>query len=377
MSAPFRGEVEVLVPPPLPAVAHPPERRERWWLHGLLLFLTLLTTTLVGAEFAASHDRSLLPASGAAASAYLRVLAAGLTYSLPLLAILLSHEMGHYLMCRHYGIDASPPYFIPIPLVLGTMGAFIRIREPMRRKNHVFDVGIAGPIAGFVVTLPILVYGISQTVPIGHQTAADGSQVFQYPLLVTIFQKMIFGSAYTSYDVYEHPTFMAGWAGLFVTAFNLIPLSQLDGGHALYAVAGRRHRLFAIPVLAALAVLGYGFPSWWVLGVLVLLFGLRHPPVADEDAPLSPGRRWVAAASLAIFVLCFMPTPIKNVFSSPSRPPVERRGTVVHELHLHRGAEDARLHPRAAGAERRDVVVEERLGHFEARRASEAGPPPS
>jgi membrane-associated protease RseP (regulator of RpoE activity) len=358
------------VPPPLP------RRRERWWLHGLLLFLTFLTTTFVGAQFAASYDKSLLPAQGLDSAAAVKLIVAGLFYSIPLLAILLSHEMGHYLMCRRYGIDASPPYFIPIPLVLGTMGAFIRIREPMRAKNHVFDVGLAGPIAGFAVTLPVLLYGVAHTIPVGHQAAAEGSQVFQYPLLVTLFQKLIFGSTYTSYDVYEHPTFMAGWAGLFVTAFNLIPLSQLDGGHALYAVAGRKQRFFAFPVLAVLAYLGFGFASWWVLSVLVLAFGLRHPPVLDEDAPLSSGRKLVAIGSLAIFVLCFMPVPITNVFSPP-RSPMERRGTVVHELHLHRGAEDAGLHARAGRPQGGHVVLEERLRELRLRRAGEAGPPPA
>jgi Zn-dependent protease len=365
MSSPPDG----LVPPPLP------RRRERWWLHALLLFLTFLTTTFVGANFAASYDRSLV-AGGLTRDALPRLFVAGLLYSVPLLAILLSHEMGHYLMCRRYGIDASPPFFIPIPFVLGTMGVFIRIREQMRRKHHVFDVGLAGPIAGFVVTLPILVYGVAHTTPIGHQAATEGSQVFEYPLLVQLLQKLIFGATYTSYDVYEHPTFMAGWAGLFVTAFNLIPLSQLDGGHAVYAVLGRKTRLLAFPVLGALAALGFEFPSWWVLGALVLIFGLRHPPVSDEDAPLSPGRKAVAAGCLAIFALCFMPAPIKNVFSSP-RSPMEGGGTVVHQLHLHRRAEDAGLDAHARGAQRRDVILEEGPRHLRPRRAGEPGAPPA
>lgn len=322
-----------LQPPPLP------RRRERWWLHGLLLFLTLCTTTWVGAQYAAGYDRSLVPPPHAAADAWVRLFTAGLTFSLPLLAILVSHEMGHYLMCRHYGIDASPPYFLPLPSLLGTMGAFIRIREQMRRKHHVFDVGLAGPFAGFVVTLPILVYGISRTHPAGHSTAAGDTWVFQYPLLITIFQKLIAGATFTSYEVFEHPTFMAGWAGLFVTAFNLIPLSQLDGGHALYAVVGRRQRLVAIPVFLALAVLGFQFFTWWILGALILLFGPWHPPVLDEEVPLSRGRKLVALTALAVLALCFTPAPVTLVpTSAPDGPPVERRGTVVHQLDLHRGA---------------------------------------
>jgi membrane-associated protease RseP (regulator of RpoE activity) len=323
-----------VLPPPLP------RRRERWWLHALLLGLTFCTTTFIGAGFAANFDRSLMPRAGAGIDAFGRLFAGGLLYSLPLLAILVSHEMGHYLVCRHYGIDASPPFFIPVPVVLGTMGAFIRIREPLRTKRHVFDMGIAGPIAGFVVTLPILVYGIAQTHPAPGAGTDAGSTLYQYPLLVTIFQKLLFGTTYTSAEVFEHPTFMAGWAGLFVTAFNLIPLSQLDGGHALYAVAGRRTQLFAFPVLAALLVLGIKFPSWWVLSVLVLIFGLKHPPVVDEDAPLSPGRKLVAACGLLMLVLSFIPVPMRQIFSAP-RLPKERGGPVVHQLDLHRGAKHA------------------------------------
>src|SRR5664279_1323995 len=170
-----------------PAPAAVPRRKERWWLHGLLLLLTLATTSWAGAGFAINFRPSLL-GTGASAEVFAHLLEGALSFSLPLLAILVAHEAGHYLMCRRYGIDASPPYFIPFPSLVGTMGAFIRIREPFRTKTHLFDVGVAGPIAGFVVALPILVYGMAHT-RMNPGPIEGGTLIFHYPLLVTILQK--------------------------------------------------------------------------------------------------------------------------------------------------------------------------------------------
>jgi membrane-associated protease RseP (regulator of RpoE activity) len=262
-----------------------------------------------------------------------------LSFSFPLLAILFAHEMGHYLMCRRYGIDASPPYFIPFPSLVGTMGAFIRIREPFRTKTQLFDVGVAGPIAGFVVALPILVYGMAHT-RVNPGPIEGGTLIFHYPLLVTILQKLLLGSTFTSMDVIEHPAFVAGWFGLFVTALNLVPIGQLDGGHALYAIAGRHTRKIVLPLLAVVVGLGFKFAGWWFWAALLLIMGIRHPRLVDEDAPLDPRRKAVAAVILAMFVLCFTPIPIEETADLPAgRPPMERGGTVVHQLHLHRGAE--------------------------------------
>ena len=247
--------------------------------------------------------------------------------------------MGHYIMCRRYGIDASPPYFIPFPSLVGTMGAFIRIREPFRTKTHLFDVGVAGPIAGFVVALPILVYGMAHT-RVNPGPIEGGTLIFHYPLLVTILQKLLLGSTFTSLDVIEHPAFVAGWFGLFVTALNLVPIGQLDGGHALYAIAGRHTRKIVLPLLAVVVGLGFKFAGWWFWAALLLIMGIRHPRLVDEEAPLDPRRKAIATLVFAMFVLCFTPVPIEESADLPAgRPPVERGGTVVHQLDLHRGTE--------------------------------------
>ncbi len=296
---------EAVFAPPIP------RRRERWWLHGLLFFLSALTTTWVGASFAVNFRPALMPQGNITVEDLRRLVDGALSYSLPLLAILFAHEMGHYLMCRKYGIDASPPYFIPFPSLVGTMGAFIRIREPFRNKKELFDVGVAGPIAGFVVALPLLAYGIAHTRPSFDLAPTPGTIVFRYPLAVTWLQQALLGRTFDSLHAVEHPVFVAAWFGLFVTALNLLPLAQLDGGHAMYAVFGRNQRKLAIPLLLALALLGLKWSGWWLWVVIVLIIGIRHPPVLDEDAPLDELRRSVAVLVLFIFLVCFAPVPIE------------------------------------------------------------------
>ncbi len=296
-----------------PASAQRPRPRERWWLHGLLFGLTLLTTTYAGARFAINFRPGILRIDEAPRQILAHLLEGAVTFSLPLLAILVAHEMGHYVVCRRYGIDASPPYFIPFPpqiSLVGTMGAFIRIREPIRDKKQLFDMAVAGPIAGFAVALPLLAWGVTHSRVNPAPVLGDGTVIFQYPILVQLFQKILVGATYTSVDVIEHPVFLAAWFGLFVTALNLLPLGQLDGGHAIYAVFGRFQRVLALPLVAVLAVLGLKWPGWWVWVLFTLFTGLRHPPVVNEDEALDDKRKLVAAAVLLIFVLCFAPVPI-------------------------------------------------------------------
>ena len=283
-----------------------PLRRERWWLHALLLLLTFATTTYVGAGFAVNFRPGLLPTGGHFGG----LVRGALSFSIPLLSILFAHEMGHYLMCRRYGIDASPPYFLPFPSLVGTLGAFIRIRQPIATKRQLFDIGVAGPIAGFVVAIPLLVWGIAHTRPNLNPVLEEGTILFRYPLAVTWAQDLTIGHAFTSEQAVEHPVFVAAWFGLFVTALNLLPIGQLDGGHALYAVLGRRQRQAAWPILGALALLGLKWPGWWLWVVITLFIGVRHPPVLDEDEPLDGTRLAVAALVLLIFLVCFAPVPI-------------------------------------------------------------------
>ena len=298
---------------------------------------------------------------------------------MPLLLILLAHELGHYLACRRYGIDASPPYFLPfLPVVPlpGTFGAFIRVRQPIRDKKALFDMAVAGPIAGFVVAVPIAAWGILHT-RLSLDPPTEGTIYFGYPLAIQALQLLLTGHTFTSVHVVEHPAFMAAWWGFVVTAINLIPAGQLDGGHAVYAVFGRRHRLLRWPVLAVLVGLGFLYRGWWLWAVLVLvLTTLRHPALADEDEPLDPRRMAVAAAVLLILVLSFVPIPIRESGErSPFRAPRERGGTVVHELDLHRGPEGPGRHGHARGAERGDVAAEERPGLFRPGRPLEARAP--
>ena len=306
---------------------------------------------------------------------------AGLGYSVPLLLILLAHEMGHYLACRRYGVDASPPYFLPflpfVPLP-GTFGAFIRVREPIRDKKVLFDMAVAGPIAGFVVALPFAAWGIWHT-RLNFEPLTEGTIFFGYPLAVKGLQLLLTGHTFTSVHVVEHPAFMAAWWGFVVTAINLIPAGQLDGGHTLYAVFGRRHGLFRWPVLIALVGLGFLYRGWWVWAVIVLvLTGLKHPRLLDEEEPLDPRRKAVAALVLLMLVLSFVPVPISDGGDLlPLRPPVERGGTVVHELDLHRGPEAPRRDGEARRAKDRDVAVEEGPRHLGPRGALEAGTPPA
>jgi membrane-associated protease RseP (regulator of RpoE activity) len=293
-----------------PGAPAAPRRRERWWLHGLLLFLTFATTTYVGTGFAVNFRPGLVPAGGLGSAPLAPLVRGALSFSLPLLAILLAHEMGHYLMCRRYGIDASPPYFLPFPSLVGTLGAFIRIRQPIASKRQLFDIGVAGPIAGFVVAVPLLFWGIAHSRPNLSPVLEEGTILFRYPLAVGWAQMLTLGQTFTSEQAVEHPVFLAAWFGLFVTALNLLPIGQLDGGHALYAVLGRHQRRAAWPILAILALLGLKWPGWWLWVVITLFIGVKHPPVLDEDQPLDTARLAVAFLVLLIFAVCFAPIPL-------------------------------------------------------------------
>lgn len=243
------------------------------------------------------------------------LLRVGLMFSLPAMLILLCHELGHYFFCRRYRIDSTPPYFLPAPAAIGTFGAFIRIRAPIRDKRQLFDVGIAGPIAGFVMLLPFLVYGIARSVPTPIALAAPDQralmlQVPGHSLLTLLVTRLVHGPLPPNVVLNPHPFVLAAWVGLFATSLNLLPLSQLDGGHILHAVLGRRQWKLALPLWLLLVAAGFLFPGWWLWALIVMLIGLRHPPVADEETPLGGGRIALALVALLMLVLCFMPVPL-------------------------------------------------------------------
>jgi len=287
------------------ATPHPRRRRFRIPEHPLfhlaLLAATFVTTTLAGA-LVFNDSRGPLKFTD------------GLTFSIPLLLILGSHEMGHYLMCRHYGIAATLPYFIPSPFLnlIGTFGALIRIKEPIRDKKALLDIGAAGPLAGFVVAIPFLIYGVSRATPI-TPTNTPNTILFNYPAVVRIAQTWTGSGHYTSTMVHENSTFMAAWFGFLVTALNLMPIGQLDGGHVLRAVVGRRQPLISGGVvLLALATAFWGGATWAAFAAIVAVFlGIRHPPVENDDEPLGSARMLVALACLVVFALCFSLAPIQ------------------------------------------------------------------
>lgn len=291
-----------------------------WFLHLLLFGATLATTSIVGGLMFASAELDLrLARSGSSGLALLwrlvtdrEVLSAGLAFSIPLMAILLAHEMGHYVACRRHHLDATLPFFIPVPFGIGTMGAFIRIRSPLMTKRELVDVGASGPIAGFVLSLPVLVWGILES-QVVHQLPKGGYLVFGEPILFKLLSRVIHPELAQGADLLLHPTAYAAWIGLLVTALNLLPFGQLDGGHITYAALGRIHRLVAWPLLAVLVVLGFKWTGWWVWAVVALIMGVRHPWVPGEDDPLPPDRRWVVAVSWVIFLLSFTPEPIKVI----------------------------------------------------------------
>ena len=296
---------------PPPRASRRPERR---WKHVLLFVLTFITTTTIGAahydgfarDFGASR---VLLSTG---ELYLN----GLWYSLSILAILGAHEMGHYYACRYYGIDASLPYFLPAPppMLMGTFGAFIRIRQPIPTKRQLFDVGIAGPIAGFVVAVPVLLVGLSLSRVVPLPPTFQGVELGE-PLLFQGMSWLQWGTPPDGYAINMHPTAFAAWFGLLATLLNLFPIGQLDGGHISYAVFGRRSTILSVATvlcLLGLTVISRSWIVWTVLTVgLLIMFGARHPQTIDEDIPLDRGRMVLALFAVIMFILCFTPAPIE------------------------------------------------------------------
>ena len=292
-----------LTPEPPPA-ARP---RSRPLVHLVLFLATLFTTTVAGschyAGFAADFTQNFPEFS----------FIQGGWFSLTLLAILGAHEFGHYFACRYYGVDATLPYFLPAPLALtGTVGAVIRIRQPIQTKPVLFDVGVAGPIAGFVVAVPALFLGLhlSRVVPL--PTEFVGMSLGE-PLLFQWAASLIWGAAPEGYSINLHPMGLAAWLGLLLTALNLFPIGQLDGGHIAYAVLGRRSTvvsLGATVTVVALVFLSWSWIIWALLMIAMLVFlGPRHPRTHDEDVPLDSGRLLLAAVAVAIFAVSFTPAP--------------------------------------------------------------------
>src|SRR4051812_23926990 len=280
--------------------------------------LTLASTTLVGAEqylAFASDFNPIKQLPMPLAALYLR----GFWYSATILLILGCHEMGHYLACRYYDVDASLPFFLPMPILMtGTFGAFIRIREPIPQKRMLFDIGIAGPIAGFLVAVPALVVGIAMSHVV--KLPADQSNMMEIgePLLFKAVSWLFWGTAPDGYSLNMHPMAFAAWFCLLATALNLFPIGQLDGGHISYAVLGphasTRVTFATVAVVMGLAWFASSWIVWTILTVAMLIaFGPRHPRVFDEHVPLDRTRLALAAFAVAMFALSFTPAPIRPI----------------------------------------------------------------
>jgi membrane-associated protease RseP (regulator of RpoE activity) len=292
--------------------------KNRVWLNILLFILTVLSTFVVGTSWSASYkyaeEISANPEFVVTLQMLMdtQVLSLSLIYAAVLLVILLGHELGHYLTCRYYRISATLPFFIPAPTLVGTMGAFIKIKSPITRKRQLFDIGVAGPLASFVLSLPALVIGValSKVVP---SLPKEGTYYFGDPLLLKIIGAIFFKNVGPNQDVVLHPVAVAGWVGVLVTAMNLFPLGQLDGGHVSYAVFGPRAKAIGRVFLAVFVVMGIFFwAGWLVWALVIMLLGLKHPRIWDEDASLGTKRKIIGFLTLAVFILSFIPDPIKG-----------------------------------------------------------------
>jgi membrane-associated protease RseP (regulator of RpoE activity) len=300
-------------PPAYAAWAPRKKFQDRRWLHLLLFVLTFLSTTTIGV----GHYVAFLSdyVSPAPAVHWPGVLVHGLWYSATILLILGAHEMGHYLACRYYQVDASLPFFLPMPLVLtGTLGAFIKIREPIPTKRMLFDIGAGGPFAGFLVALPALFIGVGMSHVAKVPPDFNGLELGE-PLLFKAASWLVWGHIPDGYSLNLHPMAFAAWFGLLATALNLFPIGQLDGGHISYAVLGRRSSVITLGSIGVALCLTFFSRSWLVwtfmIVAMTVTMGPHHPRTVDEHVPLDRTRIWLALAAAVIFILCFTYSPIE------------------------------------------------------------------
>jgi membrane-associated protease RseP (regulator of RpoE activity) len=303
--------------PPNPYWENVEARRQRKSLAiAILLFvLTLISTLAVGAQYASSYASGQSPDFEELFSTYAsllthpQLLLAGVPFAFTLIGILLAHELGHFFACRYYGISASYPYFLPAPTLIGTLGAFIRIRSPIHNRKALFDMALAGPVVGFLFAVPSLAIAIlySRVVPLSE---ANASVVFGQPIVMRLLVAIL-RPGVSPGDLLLHPVGRAAWVGLFATALNLLPGGQLDGGHILYSVASKYHKKITLAVALLLIPLGLLYWRGWIMwAVLLLAIGFRHPPLLNQWERLDRPRLMWAGVAILIFVLCFMPMPV-------------------------------------------------------------------
>jgi Zn-dependent protease len=335
--APLPTSTAEYYPPVHMWVTRPP--KQRYWLHALLLLSTIFTTLVVGAHMESNflQGQSVWAAEDSFIP-YFPVtqiwhhparLLWGIPFSASLMLILFAHEMGHYLYCVRYRVHATLPFFIPVPTLIGTMGAFIRIRSPIRSRTALFDIGIAGPIAGFVVACAVLAVSLGMSHGISAGDPSQDLASINYPLIFELARRamlplgLLHGVAKLPLaSVSLHPMAVAAWVGMFATALNLLPGGQLDGGHIVFSIAPRAHRFISrltILVLIPLAV--YRWSGWLVWAILLEISSFRHPQVSDWPK-VSGVRRWLAVFALLMLILTMTPAPFAHLSLKETAAPL-------------------------------------------------------
>ncbi|UYN90516.1 MAG: site-2 protease family protein [Anaerolineales bacterium] len=328
-----KGQHEILM---VPAGPRPP--RSNPWVNLAFFLLTLASVVFTGVLYELGEHT---PAN---LNEWLAALPSGLPFAAALLSILLAHEFGHYLAARYHGTEVTLPYFLPFPFSpFGTLGAFIRLKEQPLNKKVLFDIGIAGPLAGLVVAIPVLLIGLRLSelnqlpafIPAGDAISLEGNSILYLASKYLIFGQWLpapesYGGLHPivywlryiftgqptplgGMDVFLHPVAWAGWAGLLVTAFNLVPAGQLDGGHILYALMGKRMRVLWPFILAGLAILGFFYSGWWIWVFLIFYMGRTNAEPRDDVTLLDTGRKILAWIGILIMILVFTPIPLRLI----------------------------------------------------------------
>ncbi|BCB96727.1 metalloprotease [Dissulfurispira thermophila] len=270
------------------------------YLHIILFIVTFLTTLTAGAL---QKGVNIFREPG-------RIIE-GLPFAGTLMTILLCHELSHYIASKKHHTKATLPYFIPAPSIIGTFGAFIKMKSPIITRKALIDIGASGPIAGFIVSVIACIVGLSMS-EIAPLSNTEGALSLGDSILFSFLSNVILGVAPDNHDIFLHPVAFAGWIGLFVTSLNLIPVGQLDGGHIAFAILGERHKYLSRALVIVLAILGILYWEGWALwAVLMLILGIKHPPVLYWEVPLDSKRRSIGIFTFIIFVITFIPSPFK------------------------------------------------------------------
>ncbi|MBI4683868.1 MAG: site-2 protease family protein [Nitrospirae bacterium] len=273
------------------------------WLHIILFIATFISTLTVGAlQTQMPEDIIKNPSK----------ILNGLPFSFTLMLMLLCHELSHYIASKRHKVKATLPYFIPAPTLIGTLGAFIKMKSPITTRRALIDIGASGPIAGFIISFIATIIGLSMSDIVLTKKVTSSSLALGDSMLFSLLSRLILGEIPDAYDILLHPIAFAGWIGFFVTALNLIPIGQLDGGHIAYALLGERHiNISKILVLIMILLGAFLWQGWLIWALLLLILGLRHPPVLYWETPLDKRRRLIGWITGLIFIATFIPVPFK------------------------------------------------------------------